>query len=123
MSGIGAYGLFLRTIVVLLFAASAAQVPAQHYPTRPVRVVVPYPPGGANDTVMRVLAPKVSQELGQQLVIDNRAGGNTIIGSEWVEKAAGVEATDVGVEQFDQLMRAELLKWEQIVKPLNIAAE
>ena len=123
MSGIGAYGLFLRTIVVLLFAASAAQVWAQHYPTRPVRVVVPYPPGGANDTVMRVLAPKVSQELGQQLVIDNRAGGNTIIGSEWVAKAAGVEATDVGVEQFDQLMRAELLKWEQIVKPLNTAPE
>ena len=123
MSGIGAYGLFLRLIVVLLFAASAAQVSAQHYPTRPVRVVVPYPPGGANDTVMRVLAPKVSQELGQQLVIDNRAGGNTIIGSELVAKAAGVEATDVGVEQFDQLMRAELLKWEQIVKPLNIAPE
>ena len=123
MSGIGAYGLFLRLIVVLLFAASAAQVSAQHYPTCPVRVVVPYPPGGANDTVMRVLAPKVSQELGQQLVIDNRAGGNTIIGSELVAKAAGVEATDVGVEQFDQLMRAELLKWEQIVKPLNIAPE
>ena len=61
---------------------------AQSFPTRPVRLVVPYPPGGANDTVVRLLAPKVSEQLGQQLVVDNRGGGNTVIGSELVAKAA-----------------------------------
>lgn len=61
---------------------------AQPFPTRPVRLVVPYPPGGANDTVVRLLAPKVTEQLGQQFVVDNRGGGNTIIGSELVAKAA-----------------------------------
>lgn len=76
----------------LLFAALAlaAVIPAQAqpFPSRPVRVVVPYPPGGANDIVARLLAPKMTEQLGQNLVVDNRGGGNTIIGSELVAKAA-----------------------------------
>jgi tripartite-type tricarboxylate transporter receptor subunit TctC len=75
---------------MLTVAAGLAALPAQaqSYPTRPVRFVVPYPPGGANDTVVRLLAPKVTEQLGQQIVVDNRGGGNTIIGSELVAKAA-----------------------------------
>ncbi len=69
---------------LLLIAAATAQ----SFPTRPVRLVVPYPPGGANDAVARLLSPKVTEQLGQQLVVDNRGGGNTIIGSELVAKAA-----------------------------------
>lgn len=76
-------------LVLAAIAASAAQLThAQPFPTRPVRLVVPYPPGGANDTVVRLLAPKVTEQLGQQFVVDNRGGGNTIIGSELVAKAA-----------------------------------
>jgi tripartite-type tricarboxylate transporter receptor subunit TctC len=79
-----------RSTVVLLmlatFAASSA-VLAQQFPTRPVRLVVPYPPGGANDAVARLLAPKMGELLGQNVVVDNRGGGNTIIGSELVAKA------------------------------------
>lgn len=60
---------------------------AQTFPVRPIRVVVPYPPGGANDTVMRLLSPGLTELLGQQVVIDNRGGGNTIIGSELVARA------------------------------------
>jgi tripartite-type tricarboxylate transporter receptor subunit TctC len=52
-----------------------------------VRLVVPYPPGGANDAIARLLAPKMGEQLGQNLVVDNRGGGNTIIGSELVAKA------------------------------------
>jgi tripartite-type tricarboxylate transporter receptor subunit TctC len=78
-----------RKCALLLSAMlSAATAVAQSYPTRAIRVVVPYPPGGANDTVVRVLAPRVSAQLGQQWVIDNRGGGNTIIGSELVARAA-----------------------------------
>ena len=61
---------------------------AQKFPWRPVRLVVPYPPGGANDTVVRFLAPVLTESLGQQVVVDNRGGGNTIIGSELVARAA-----------------------------------
>jgi tripartite-type tricarboxylate transporter receptor subunit TctC len=67
---------------------TALPASAQTFPVRPVRFVVPYPPGGANDTVVRLLAPKVTEQLGQQVVVDNRGGGNTIIGSELVAKAA-----------------------------------
>jgi len=83
-----------RTLILAaaaLFATLGAIAPlpasAQSFPWRPIRVVVPYPPGGANDTVMRLLSPGLTELLGQQVVIDNRGGGNTIIGSELVAKA------------------------------------
>jgi tripartite-type tricarboxylate transporter receptor subunit TctC len=74
--------------VLSLVGLYSADAHAQPYPVRPIRLVVPYPPGGANDTVARLLAPKVSEPLGQQVVVDNRGGGNTIIGTDLVAKAA-----------------------------------
>ncbi|MBX3652504.1 MAG: tripartite tricarboxylate transporter substrate binding protein [Burkholderiales bacterium] len=70
------------------FSASAVPVLAQNFPTRPVRMVVPYPPGGANDIIGRLLAPVLTQELGQNVIVDNRGGGNTLIGSQIVATAA-----------------------------------
>ncbi len=61
---------------------------AQPYPTRPVRLVVPYPPGGPTDFVGRTVGQKLAQLLGQQVVVDNRPGAGTIIGSELVARAA-----------------------------------
>lgn len=68
-------------------AASTAAQP-QGYPARPIRVVVPFPPGGAADNIARVIAPKLTQALGQQVVIDNRGGAAGIIGAEVVAKSA-----------------------------------
>ncbi len=79
---------FLLPFLLPLLLADAGIAFGQPYPNRPIRLVVPYPPGGANDTVARLLAPKVSEQLGQQLVVDNRGGGNTIIGTDLVAKAA-----------------------------------
>jgi tripartite-type tricarboxylate transporter receptor subunit TctC len=61
--------------------AQAAQ-PADSYPTRPIRIIVPFPPGGSNDTLSRFVGAKLGERLGQQIVIDNRAGANGIIGTE-----------------------------------------
>src|SRR5688572_6563759 len=70
---------------MLLFAILAA---AQSYPARPIRLVIPYPPGGPTDFVGRIVGQKASQYLGQQVVVDNRPGAGTIIGSELVARAA-----------------------------------
>jgi len=65
----------------------AVIVQAQSYPSKPVRVVVPYPPGGPTDIVARVLFQQVAESTGQQFVIDNRAGAGGNIGAEVVAKA------------------------------------
>ena len=65
-----------------------AQGTAPAYPTKPIRAIVPFPAGGGIDTVIRILAPKMSESLGQQLIIDNRAGASGTLGTEVVAKAA-----------------------------------
>ena len=57
-------------------------------PTRPVRLIVPTSPGGGTDITARVIAPKLAEHLGQQVVVENRAGAGTIIGNELVSRAA-----------------------------------
>jgi len=71
-----------------LLAALAPQVAAQAYPTRPVRLVIGSFPGGGIDLAGRIVAQKMGENLGQQVVVDNRGGANGIIGMELVAKAA-----------------------------------
>ena len=74
-----------------LLAAAAAFVPvlasAQAYPVKPVRIMIPWPPGGANDVVGRVVALRMGEQLGQQFVVENRGGASGTIGSDLVVKA------------------------------------
>jgi len=79
--------------VLLGFALAASLawttgVVAQKYPSRPIRVVIPFPPGGNVDTFARVLLRYVEEDLGQPMVIDNRGGANGIVGADTVAKAA-----------------------------------
>lgn len=79
----------IRQILVIgaaLFAATTAAM-AQNYPSRPVRFVVPYAPGGSTDTLARAMGAKMSELLGQQVVVDNRPGANGDIGMTIVAKA------------------------------------
>jgi tripartite-type tricarboxylate transporter receptor subunit TctC len=73
--------------IVATGLSSSAMVYAQSYPTRPVRFVAPFPPGGTNDIVGRILAQQLSSRLGHQVIVDNRPGAGGIIGTDTVAKA------------------------------------
>src|SRR5260221_9344114 len=68
--------------------ADAQTSPAQSWPTKSIRIVVPYPPGGLSDVFARLIGDKLARVLGQSVVIDNRPGGNTIIGTQATAQAA-----------------------------------
>ena len=72
----------------LLFICFAGTVHAQSYPTKMIRIVVPFPPGGATDVFARMMAQPLSENVRQQVMVENRGGGNAVIGSEMVAKAA-----------------------------------
>jgi tripartite-type tricarboxylate transporter receptor subunit TctC len=82
---------FVRAAALLpctLLSALPHVAMAQQYPSKPIRMIVPFPPGGSVDTVARLIAPKMSESLGQGVVLDNRAGASSNIGMEAVARAA-----------------------------------
>jgi tripartite-type tricarboxylate transporter receptor subunit TctC len=74
-------------IVLAALLAFGGVAFAQSYPSRPIKIVVPYPPGGFNDTLGRTLAAKFTEAWGQPAVVENKPGANTLIGSDFVAKA------------------------------------
>jgi tripartite-type tricarboxylate transporter receptor subunit TctC len=91
-----AYGVTCRArrgaSLLLALCATSGAVHAQTapgaYPARPLRLIVPFAPGGATDSVMRMVAPKLSENIGQSVIVENRAGGATTIGMDAVAKSA-----------------------------------
>src|SRR5258706_7280914 len=80
----------MRILAVLVFVAAyagfaCAAVPA--YPTKVVRVIVPFPPGAGNDIVTRIVMPRLGESTGQSFVVDNRGGAGGIIGTELAARA------------------------------------
>jgi tripartite-type tricarboxylate transporter receptor subunit TctC len=71
-----------RVLALVLLVGAAPHALSQTYPAKPIRFIVGFPPGGTNDIVARVLAPKLSEFVGQQVVVENRGGANTAIASE-----------------------------------------
>ena len=77
----------VRILAAATLALATLTATAQSYPTRPVKVVIPFPPGGTLDTLGRALAQKLQEQLGQPFVVENKPGGNGIIGGDHVAKA------------------------------------
>jgi tripartite-type tricarboxylate transporter receptor subunit TctC len=77
----------LAAAVVLLACLASGPAGAQAYPAKPVRIVVPFAPGGPNDILARVIGQKLTEAWGQQVIVENRAGGGTVIGTEVVAKS------------------------------------
>src|SRR6478736_819591 len=79
---------FLHVAALLLSLAVPLASAAQDYPTRPVRVIVPFSPGGAVDGPMRVIAQELGKRWGQQVIVENKPGAGATLGAEMVAKAA-----------------------------------
>jgi len=77
---------YLASVAATLLLAAAAH--AQTWPGKPIRWIVPYPPGGITDTVTRLVTQRVSEALGQPIVVENRPGANSILGADLAAKAA-----------------------------------
>jgi len=77
--------LLLQACLILALATAAS---AQDYPTKPVRLIIPFPPGGSNDVVGRMIATHMGEHLGKQVVVDNRSGAGGVIGTEVAANAA-----------------------------------
>ena len=77
----------LAVLIITAGVFAVLPVCAQQYPTKPIRIVVAWPPGGGTDVVSRTIAAKMNETLGQMAVVDNRAGANGIIGADQVAKA------------------------------------
>lgn len=78
---------FMR-IALVMTAFAAGNVFAQAYPNKPIRIIVPFPPGGGNDVIARIVGQKLSERLGQPVIIDNKGGGNGVIGLNALAQAA-----------------------------------
>jgi len=74
--------------LTILLAAWSCQLAAQTYPSKPIKVIVPYPAGGYYDFVARTLGQKITEEMAQPVIVENRAGANGILGAEYVAKSA-----------------------------------
>src|SRR6266851_1302879 len=77
----------MRFSLMLLLALLAGVAEGQIYPSRPIRLIVPFPPGGSNDIVARMVATQLGERLGQQVVIDNRGGAGGVLGSDLAAKS------------------------------------
>jgi tripartite-type tricarboxylate transporter receptor subunit TctC len=112
-------------LAVLLSVATSAAVAAEtsRYPSRPIRVVIPFPPGGNVDTFARTLFRHVEEDLGQPLVIDNRGGANGIVGADTVAKATPdgytLMATSFGVAVNKYLVKHMPFDLEKDFAPIT----
>ncbi|HEX6530213.1 MAG TPA: tripartite tricarboxylate transporter substrate-binding protein, partial [Burkholderiales bacterium] len=77
----------MKTLLAFLLAAACGVSVAQTYPAKPVRLIIPFPPGGSNDVVGRAIAQQLGERLGQSVVVDNRGGAGGIIGTNEAGKS------------------------------------
>jgi tripartite-type tricarboxylate transporter receptor subunit TctC len=80
--------LFINAIAFMISICSANAISQVEYPSKPITIIVPYSPGGVSDAIARGIAQRLSQDLKTQVVVDNKAGGNTLIGATYVAKSS-----------------------------------
>jgi tripartite-type tricarboxylate transporter receptor subunit TctC len=142
----------MRLVCLLLALVVSTPLLAQHYPNRPVRMLIPFTVGSAADIIARAIEPQMRERLGQPLVIDNRGGAGGNIAAEMTAKAAparplvatlskatlsaletkeakdrlfasGVEVRPAGPDELAALIKSEIEKWAKVVKASGARAD
>lgn len=107
-----------------LFTAPAL---SQSYPTKPIRFLVGFAPGGTNDTVARMLAQKLTDGMGQSVIVENRPGANTAIATETVARAAPNGYTILlnapGHATNAAFVQNEIIKWGKVIRSAGVKGE
>ncbi len=118
--------LVLRLAVLLL--ALIAPASAQDFPSKPIKLIVPFPPGGPNDIIARVVGAKMAELIGQPVVIDNRGGAGGVLGTDAVAKANPdgytVAITSAGALAISKSLQ-EKLPYDTLkdLKPVTLVAK
>lgn len=117
----------LALLPALLIPGAQAQTAS--WPGKPVKIVVTFPPGGAPDTLARVLADKWGQALGQTFTVDNKPGAGGNMGADFVAKSPpdgstlGLDLAPGTPEALATLIQAETVKWARVVKESGAKAD
>jgi tripartite-type tricarboxylate transporter receptor subunit TctC len=120
----------MRAVLRIVAVVFALAVPAfaQNFPTKPIKLIVPFPPGGPNDIIARVIGAKMSELLGQPVVIDNRGGAGGVLGTDAVAKAEPdgytIAITSAGALAISKSLQ-EKLPYETLkdLKPVTLVAK
>lgn len=96
-----------RWLAAAALAAVCAAAAAQAYPSKPIRFLLPFAPGGIGDITARIVAQKMSDNIGQQVVVDNRPGAGMVISASTVEQAR-------------ELMISEIARWKAVIERAGI---
>ena len=118
----------MKLLLAVVLAAMALPVTAQDYPSKPIHVVIPFPPGGATDTITRRIGERLTQKWGQPVIVENKPGANTVIGTEAVKRADAdgytlLMTSPAGLVQLPPLMPNLPYDPERDFMPLTQIAE
>src|SRR5436305_77854 len=78
----------MKKLFFFLLLATAFSVRAQPYPSKPIKIIIPFPPGNTTDIMTRLIGPKIAERLGQQIVVENRPGASGMLGLDLAAKSA-----------------------------------
>jgi tripartite-type tricarboxylate transporter receptor subunit TctC len=113
----------ISTVTLVSVCAYCALSVAQTYPSKPIRLIVPFPPGGGVDFIGRIVGQKLSERLGQQVAIDNRSGANGIVGLEALKSAPADGYTIAAASAGPLTVNPFMQKWGDVVKIAGIKPE
>ena len=116
----------MKKWLIVVLSAIAVHAGAQPYPAKPVRVIVPYPPGGGNDILGRLFVARLGERMGQPFVVENRPGAGTLIGTEAAAQSPpdgrqlSTDPVGNSPEEFAAFVKSELDKYARVIKAAGI---